>query len=899
MTSTNSREVKYIYQLPYYEHKELCRLLDHNDKWEELGGKHMNFDMMTIHELRRFFVRGLSPSEELLNRWGHQNHTILELFALLSKMCYYRAMMILKPFVDPQYHHFIYEGEQFLDLTERAKYLEELKNNKSNVPVLSPSVVPQANSSVADKDLHVGIHNLNLPSEAARRPASKLIFPPTTSSPEAKAPNTVVQRTEQSGNISNDNNEYATVEAGAVNAGSPAVNTPAAPEVAAAAEPENKDSNVPGINTQRKMSNASDVSSIAESCGTIPDIPYKELMVATNGWDKHTILGKGGFGTVFKGIWKNTPVAIKRLEQRTESDESYQAQIEQSLRELRVLNACRHDNILPIYGFSMGGDEPCLVYQYMPNGSVEDRLLCRNGTPPLSWDQRHNIAEGTARGLQFLHNNKKPFIHGDIKSANILLDTNFEPRIGDFGLARDGPQGHYTHMKVSRVHGTRPYLPDEFLRSKQISTKVDTYSFGIVLFELATGQRAYDESRQKKFLKDHVEACEDQQILTLADRKAGPCDQATFLELVELGKLCVRKRAKDRPEMEEVLKQLEGMSNRRRIASRAQNMVRQLTPSTPYELQLLHDICSQQRRMSSPSASPAASPQPYAVPDLTPGAPNLPFISPLYHLHQQQQQQQVLPQQQQIPGGLASPVLANNRFFDVVSNGNAQKMNVHPEDENRLVYNIQRNVPSPLPYEGNFNNIVETAVPNEMKLNGVVDSVILNTPRKQNVHPNSGGSINPFQMNSLQKAVNLVANGAADNLNIDGQILNLPSRPTVLPSLIKTSAESVASHLGQNDFGLPLTIPAAAPLIAVTPPTASSFSKHIPVAEESATQNNSKSEKVEERDAVLVVNNFAPGEASVGGLPLLSALGIKNEDNIRSDSNNADSSSVNESTHML
>ncbi|KAG8234857.1 hypothetical protein J437_LFUL013359, partial [Ladona fulva] len=98
----------------------------------------------------------------------------------------------------------------------------------------------------------------------------------------------------------------------------------------------------------------------------------------------------------------------------------------------------------------------------------------------MSWVQRQNIARGTARGLQFLHTiGDKPLIHGDIKSANILLDQNFEARIGDFGLAREGPNNQYTHIKVSRVHGTRPYLPDEFLRSKQISTKVDTYSFGI------------------------------------------------------------------------------------------------------------------------------------------------------------------------------------------------------------------------------------------------------------------------------------------------------------------------------------------------------------------------------------------------------------------------------------
>ncbi|CAG2063312.1 unnamed protein product, partial [Timema podura] len=239
-----------------------------------------------------------------------------------------------------------------------------------------------------------------------------------------------------------------------------------------------------------------------------------------------------------------------------ESVESYKAHIEQSMHELRMLNSCRHDNILPVYGYCIKGGDPCLVYQLMPNGSLEDRLLSRNGTKPLTWPQRHNIAEGTARGLHFLHTNKpKPFIHGDVKRfvifrsllfefvppcslqatphlhqwqshhsrvaqdccANILLDSNFEPRIGDFGLAQVGPAGQYTHMTVSRVHGTRPYLPDEFLRSKgplhqeesvfymcltatatEERRKEEDVTF--VMFELATGLRPYDELRQHKFL---------------------------------------------------------------------------------------------------------------------------------------------------------------------------------------------------------------------------------------------------------------------------------------------------------------------------------------------------------------------------------------------------------------
>lgn len=143
------------------------------------------------------------------------------------------------------------------------------------------------------------------------------------------------------------------------------------------------------------------------------------------------------------GVWKNTEVAIKKIRQKgSDSDsESYILQLQQSLKEIKILNSHAHENILALYAYSFDGEAPCLVYQLMKNGSLEDRLLLRQKTEPLIWIQRHEIAKGIARGLQYLHTiGEKPLIHGDIKSANILLDKNFEPKIGDFGLAREGPE---------------------------------------------------------------------------------------------------------------------------------------------------------------------------------------------------------------------------------------------------------------------------------------------------------------------------------------------------------------------------------------------------------------------------------------------------------------------------
>lgn len=213
----------------------------------------------------------------------------------------------------------------------------------------------------------------------------------------------------------------------------------------------------------------------------IPEIKYNELTVATEDWNPRNILGRGGFGTVFKGFWKNTQVAIKRIEQRDATKKmDFKKELRQSMNEVKFLILYRHDNVLPLYGYSMSGEQPCLVYMLMEGGTLEQRLYSDTS---LTWQLKHHIALGTARGLQFLHTStEKPLIHGDIKPANILLDPCGMPKIGDFGLARESPSKD--PVEISRVYGTRPYLPLEFISNRCLSTKIDTFSFGIVLYEV-------------------------------------------------------------------------------------------------------------------------------------------------------------------------------------------------------------------------------------------------------------------------------------------------------------------------------------------------------------------------------------------------------------------------------
>ncbi|XP_011163408.1 serine/threonine-protein kinase pelle [Solenopsis invicta] len=485
---TTMENIKYIYDLPFTERSEFCKIMNQNDKWEELAGAWMKYDVLTIQNLRK----ERNPTDELLTLWGHYNHTIAELFVLLSKMQHYQSMVPLLRYVDQKFHRLLHNGEANLQNLSRKQLV-----NKNT------------------KDLKIGTQNFNqraLPQQSI----NKILNQPTA----------------QLGVSPSNSNNLLVVSPGAA---------------AFSPSPQNTGSNEKKINE----------SPLPKTETTLPHASYSELAIATDGWNQHNILGKGGFGTVYRGIWKNTDVAIKKIRQKgSDSDESYILQLQQSLKEIKILNSRTHENILPLYAYSFGGEAPCLVYQLMKNGSLEDRLLLRQKTKPLTWMQRHEIAKGIARGLQYLHTiGEKPLIHGDIKSANILLDKNFEPRIGDFGLAREGPERD--SMKISRIHGTRPYLPEEFLRDKKLSTKIDTYSYGIVLFEMATGLRAYDDSRlEKKLLGDLIEAWKDKDISLLIDKKGGEENKQVYKNLISIGKWCANGLAQNRPEMELVFQTL-------------------------------------------------------------------------------------------------------------------------------------------------------------------------------------------------------------------------------------------------------------------------------------------------------------------------------------------------------
>ncbi|KAI3817598.1 hypothetical protein L1987_11393 [Smallanthus sonchifolius] len=210
---------------------------------------------------------------------------------------------------------------------------------------------------------------------------------------------------------------------------------------------------------------------------------YQVLKAATGKFHSKNLAGQGGCGDVYKGWFDSAkPVAIKRIKKQ-----GYQG-LDEWENELRMLSSFNHPNVVKLLGYCAEGVHRMLVFEFMPMGSLEENLS-RECCGEVNWRKRMEIAEGLARGLEYLHTMDRPVIHRDIKSANILLDHDFTPKIADFGLSRFGPQGDRTHLST-RVLGSQGYFAPEYIGTGHLTLKTDVYSLGVVLLEILSGLRA-------------------------------------------------------------------------------------------------------------------------------------------------------------------------------------------------------------------------------------------------------------------------------------------------------------------------------------------------------------------------------------------------------------------------
>ncbi|AEC06259.1 somatic embryogenesis receptor-like kinase 4 [Arabidopsis thaliana] len=294
--------------------------------------------------------------------------------------------------------------------------------------------------------------------------------------------------------------------------------------------------------------------------GQLKRFTLRELLVATDNFSNKNVLGRGGFGKVYKGrLADGNLVAVKRLkEERTKGGElQFQTEVE-------MISMAVHRNLLRLRGFCMTPTERLLVYPYMANGSVASCLRERpEGNPALDWPKRKHIALGSARGLAYLHDHcDQKIIHRDVKAANILLDEEFEAVVGDFGLAK---LMNYNDSHVTTaVRGTIGHIAPEYLSTGKSSEKTDVFGYGVMLLELITGQKAFDLARLANdddiMLLDWVkEVLKEKKLESLVDAELeGKYVETEVEQLIQMALLCTQSSAMERPKMSEVVRMLEG-----------------------------------------------------------------------------------------------------------------------------------------------------------------------------------------------------------------------------------------------------------------------------------------------------------------------------------------------------
>ncbi|XP_044486547.1 probable serine/threonine-protein kinase PBL3 isoform X3 [Mangifera indica] len=289
-----------------------------------------------------------------------------------------------------------------------------------------------------------------------------------------------------------------------------------------------------------------------------------ELKTAARNFRPDSLIGEGGFGYVYKG-WIDEQtleavkpgcgmvVAVKKLK-----PEGFQGHKEW-LAEVDYLGQLCHPNLVKLIGFCLERENRLLVYEYMPKGSLENHLF-RRGARPLPWALRIKVAIGAARGLSFLHESDQQVIYRDFKASNILLDSEFNAKLSDFGLAKAGPTGDRTHVST-QVMGTQGYAAPEYVATGRLTAKCDVYSFGVVLLELLSGRRAVDKTEvgaeqnlvdwAKPYLSDR------RKLFRIMDIKLEGQYPQKGAHMVAVLALQCTSEAKVRPSMADVLSALE------------------------------------------------------------------------------------------------------------------------------------------------------------------------------------------------------------------------------------------------------------------------------------------------------------------------------------------------------
>ncbi|KAK1361890.1 Clade XVI lectin receptor kinase [Heracleum sosnowskyi] len=292
--------------------------------------------------------------------------------------------------------------------------------------------------------------------------------------------------------------------------------------------------------------------------GTPREFKFRDLKKATNNFDDKFKLGQGGYGVVYRGVLPddgNLEVAVKWF-----SRESLKGE-DDFLAELTIINRLRHKHLVRLLGWCYKNEKLLLLYEYMPNGSLDMHLFSEPGKQPLSWTLRYKIVSGVASALHYLHNEYDVrVVHRDVKASNIMLDANFNARLGDFGLARALDNEKTSYMEAEGVLGTIGYIAPECFHTGRATQRSDVYAFGAVLIEVVCGQRPGTKIGGFQFLVDWVWFLHrDGRLLDAVDeRLAGDYVAEEAERLLLLGLACSHPIAHERPKTQTIVQILLG-----------------------------------------------------------------------------------------------------------------------------------------------------------------------------------------------------------------------------------------------------------------------------------------------------------------------------------------------------
>ncbi|NXR08937.1 IRAK2 protein, partial [Semnornis frantzii] len=349
----------------------------------------------------------------------------------------------------------------------------------------------------------------------------------------------------------------------------------------------------------------------------------KEVASATSSFSGKSRIGEGTFADIYKGQRNNVVYAIKRLKEAKCTSPSATQRFFHT--EVQICFRCCHINILQLLGFSIETGLHCLIYPYLPNGSLQNKLHAQDSSAPLPWEARVGIAAGLLRAVQYLHN--FGILHGNIKSSNVLLDENLTPKLGHSGLRllSADKKSEYAMMKTKVLQASLTYLPEDLIRHGQLAARVDVFSCGVVLAEMLTGMKALDEGRHLAYLKDIIadeiqmakESCsKGKPFEKLAakeiyqkylDTRAGPLLEEAAVDFASAVCLCLRKK---NPSIAEALGMVGAAEKRLREHSLCGGSTSGFSINTPEETD--DETSSVSREVPSAGGNKEGSKQPLA-----------------------------------------------------------------------------------------------------------------------------------------------------------------------------------------------------------------------------------------------------------------------------------------------